>query len=601
MPVEPIPCDDGGTGTPGACNCSPSIATSPLCRADGTTILVVVRSPCVTCGTPAPDPTVVGWINPGTGAFTPGAPPADAGPCETALPPCVETLCRQRCDDTTGDGAADTTYTELWCLAADGTATLLLTYQDDPSVPYAPVSPVDCVHGCPEGETLLLCDDSGPFLRRYVFLNGVGTYEDVALDGQTPHLVTGTVGACPNCDPTPPLALVGLCLADGTPIAVVVSRACDGTTTRDGWLNLVTGAYSAGAPPAGVGACTAPGSFELAGILCDTDPATGEVLGLALVQYVYNPDGSLAGVDLVNPADGTPYLLQGELRTCPAGQAQPDNDLVVLCNADPDGTVTRFVRDYRRDENTLITGHTDYLLDGTPYDPPGTVGQCPAEIVDPVPVVPQVFHGEVILCDDLGTFVRKYVQDAAGAITDVVDFTLDGATYFPTGTPRLCQAEPDCPAQSVLEQCRCDDADGDGAADTDYVELLAVDCAGAVTSLGTYLPDYSAPYAPVAPIDCDAGADLGAPPVFGVQAGRVVLDPGESWDGATVPTLQTVTAAASGGTGTITTADGTSTLLDGERAAWSVARDTHARLTGPLTITATDGTVSVTYTREVQL
>ncbi|MGX1301339.1 hypothetical protein RKD35_002827 [Streptomyces albogriseolus] len=604
MPVEPLPCGpDGGTGTPGDCACAPSIATTPLCRADGTTVLVVVRSPCGTCGTPAADPVQVGWIDPVTGVFTPGAPPADAGPCETTAPPCVETVCRQRCDDTTGDGEADTTYTELWCLAADGTATLLLTYQDDPSTPYAPVSPVECTYGCPERETVMLCDDSGPFLRRYTFLAGTASYEDVALDGQTPHLVQGTVGACPNCSPTPPIATVGLCLADGTPIAVVVSRDCDGNTTRDGWLNLTTGVWSTGAPPAGTGACSSPGAFELAGILCDTDPATGDVLGLVLVQYAYNPDGSLAGVDLVDPATGDPYgPLQGELRNCPAGQAQPELDLVVLCDVQADGTATPFVRDYRRDENTEIVGHTDYALDGAPYFPSGTVGICPTEVPGPVPVIPQVFHGELLLCDANGPFVRKLVQAPDGTVTDVVDLTLDGALYTPVpGTVGQCQPEPDCPAQSVLEVCKCDDADGDGIPETGYVELVAVDCAGVTSSVGTYLPDYSAPYNPVAPLPCDTGEDLGAPPTFGVQAHRLELAPGQTWDADDVATLQAVTATARGGTGTVTTADGPSTLHDGETAAWAVARDVHARLTGPLTITADDGTVTVAYTREIQL
>ncbi|MEC3994996.1 hypothetical protein VSR01_16245 [Actinacidiphila sp. DG2A-62] len=540
MPVEPLPCGpDGGTGTPGDCACAPSITSTPLCRADGSTVLVVVRSPCGTCGTAPADPVQVGWIDPTTGVYTPGAPPADAAPCETATPPCAATTCRQRCDDTTGDGTADTTYTELWCLAPDGTATLLLTYQDDPSTPYVPVSPVECTYGCPDDETVMLCDSSGPFLRRYSFLAGTATYVDVALDGQTPHVVSGTVGTCPTCDPTPPLALVGLCLAGGAPIAVVVSRQCDGTTTRDGWLDLATGIYSTGAPPAGTGACSPPGAFELAGILCDTDPATGNVLGLALVQYAYSADGTLASVSLINPGDGTTYHLQGELRTCPTGQAVPDADLVVLCDVLPDGTVNQFVRDFRRDENTLIVGHTDYLL--------------------------------------------------------------DGAGYHPTGTVRLCPAEPDCPAQTVEVVCKCDDTDADGSPETPYVELVGVSCDGTLTALGTYLPDFSAPYVPVSPLPCDAGEDLGAPAVFGVQAGRVVLAPGQSWDGATVPTLQAVTVAASGGSGTITTQDGPSPLTDGQTAAWTVARDVHARLTGPLVITAVDGTVTVTYTKEITL
>jgi hypothetical protein len=216
-------------------------------------------------------------------------------------------------------------------------------------------------------------------------------------------------------------------------------------------------------------------------------------------------------------------------------------------------------------------------------------------------VVPQVFHGELVLCDDNGPFIRKLVQDPAGAVTAVVNLTLAGATYAPVGTVGQCQQEPDCPAQTVLEACRCDDADGDGVPETGYVELLAVDCAGAMTSVGTYLPDYSAPYIPVAPLPCEEGEDLGAPPAFGVQAHRLELAPGETWDAEDSPTLQAVTATAHGGTGTVTTADGPSTLHDGETTAWTVARDHHARLAGPLTITATDGTVTVSYTREIQL
>lgn len=911
MPVEPVPCAPDGGGTPGACNCSPSIATSPLCCADGSMVLLVVRSPCVTCGTAAQAPEVVGWIDPETGAFTAGQPTCDVVPCDS--PGCVETLCRTLCDDTDGDGAADATYSELWCIRADGSAELVLTYQGDPSVPYTPVAPVECTFGCPEHETVMLCDDNGPFLRRYTFLAGTATYEDVALDGQTPHVVIGTVGACPaapDCaSPTTPTATVGLCLADSTPIAVLMTRNCDGATVQEGWINLTTGTYNAGSPPAGAAACGDSRAFELAGILCDTDPATGEVLGLALVQYSYNPDGSLAGIELVNPADGSPYTLQGELMHCPTGQAQPEPDLAILCDVAADGTATRFIRDYRRNENTQITGFTDYTLAGASYtptgavgtcDPPpcgstitiplcdlqldgttrpflrrltfdcagnvlnsrdttngtdlyavtGTVGQCPTE---PAPVIPQVFHGEFELCDVQpdGTavpFIRKLVQDAAGAVTDVVDLALDGTPYATAGTVGRCEppqeqcrntstvllcdlptdgtpaptvtdtpgapyypyttgvpapgaqtlwdggtltlpdaagpqpgtggtvrtaaailqaprpvcdagtahvtvqvdvtqlgpdngcritgflglyngtgeanrvaialAPPDtpagwtgtltaeadvpaadlaagnvavlvafdayddsgatcppprrtgwqlsqfdatvvydqtgcaaqflrnvttdcetgavvsvtdttldgdpyavtgepgqctaasggsccpqqpCPAQSVIEQCRCDDTDGDGLPDVGYVELLAVDCTGAITSVGTYTEGLTGPYTPVAPVDCCESEDEGAPPAFGVQARRVQLAPGATWTATAHPTLQSVTAIAHGGTATVTTADGTSTLHPGESATWGVSRDTDALLTGPLTITAGPGTVAVTFTTGVQL
>ncbi|MDQ0962047.1 hypothetical protein QFZ66_005925 [Streptomyces sp. B4I13] len=1020
------------------CNCGPEaqacesptqpVATVGLCLADGTPIAVTIVRDC------AGAITSEGWINLVTGQYTADPAPADAGACDAG---CVDTLCRQLCDDTDGDGQADATYSELWCIKADGAAELVLTYQDDPSTPYTPVAPVDCTYGCAETETLTLCDASGPFLRRYTWLQDVATFQDYALDGSTPHVVTGTVGACaggggsgaaPCAEQTTPAATLGLCLADGTPIAVVITRDCaTDTVTQDGWLNLLTGAYSAGAPPAGAAACGDSRAFELSGLLCDVLP-DGTVAGLVLVEYAYNADGSLASVRLVDPATGGTYTLQGELNVCP-GSGSPagaDLDLIVLCDVQADGTATPFLRDYRRDPDTeLISGHTDYGLDGTPYTVTGTVGQCTPEAElcrntstllvcdlpsggEPTPTVsdtnptpyqgtglgaeplpggaaalwaggaisipadtgpgpdhvnqhlrsiaatlqaerpgcdtgtatitasirvqrtgpssalggngiwslwsggnrvalvttpnnapvgytgtltvsgqvpaadvaagnvhlagaletwqtaahvggwivdqftarvvydqtgcetqflrsvatdcetgavvsvtdttldgtPYEPTGEVgqctaagggqccpqepcrnssalLLCDlptdgapsptvtdtpggpyypygtgvatagaqalwdggtltlpdaagpqpgtggtvrtaaaiiqaprpvcDAGTahvtvqvdvaqlgpddgcratgflglyngpgdanrvglalappntpagwtgtltaeadvpaadlaagnivvlvafdayddsgaacppprrtgwqlsqfdatvvydqtgcaaqFLRSVTNDCeTGAVVSVTDTTLDGTPYTVTGEAgqctaagggSCCPADP-CPAQNVIEACRCDDTDGDGVGDADYVELLAVDCTGALTSLGTYTADLSAPYTPVAPVDCEEGA-AGADSAFGVQARRVELAAGSSWTATAWPTLQSVTAAAYDGTGTITTADGPSTLHGGETVTWSLTRDEDARLTGPLTIAAGTGTVTVTFTIGVML
>ncbi|MEU5417016.1 hypothetical protein [Streptomyces clavifer] len=384
MPVEPLPCDSGGGSTPVEVTtcCAPSISSTPLCRPDGTTVLLVVRSGCVECGEAAPDPEAVGWIDAADSLFTAGPPPADVGPCDAG---CVDTVCRQRCDDTDGDGEADATYSELWCVRIDGTAELVLTYQDDPGQEYVPVSPVECVYGSQETETAPLCDTAPDgtvtaFLRRYTFLNGTATYEDVALDGQTLHVVAGTVGLCDTADscaePTTPAATLGLCLADGTPIAVVVTRDCDGAVTQDGWLNLTTGTWSVGDPPAGTMACGNPRSITTAGTFCDVDPGSGDVLGLVLIEYTYGADGSVDSVRLVDATTGQTYTPQGEVTTCPAGVEQPERDLVQLCDTAADGTITEFVRDYARDENGQITGHTDYTLDGTAYAPTGTVSTC---------------------------------------------------------------------------------------------------------------------------------------------------------------------------------------------------------------------------------
>ncbi|MDX2917304.1 hypothetical protein [Streptomyces sp. NE06-03C] len=896
MPVEPLPCDDGGGSTPVEITtcCSPSIASTPLCRADGSLVLLVVRSGCVECGEAATEPSVVGWIDPATGTFSEGNAPADAGPCSvgccspsitsatlctedgtsilviarsaclgcaddptdpvvvgwfdlltgvftTGPAPagsgpcetgCIDTVCRQLCDDADGDGEADTTYSELWCIRADGSAELVLTYRDDPSVPYTPLAPVDCTHGCPETETVTLCDDVGPFLRRYTWLHGAATFEDFALDGITAHVVTGTVGVCDTSEPceaqSTPAATLGLCLADGTPIAVVVTRDCAGTVTQDGWINLTTGTYSAGDPPLGTIACGNPRSITTAGTFCDVDPGSGDVLGLVLIEYTYGADGAVASVRLVDATTGTTYVPQGEVTTCPAGVEQPERDLVQLCDTAGDGTVTAFLRDYARGENGQIVGHADYGLDGTPHTVAGTVGVCPAEscqdctthvlcdtnasppatiagtaasgtlsngvtyavtapspfapgrqsdgaawwgvalfpnpnvpttrwtfgqpvtvdfsvamvwststtlptenqvqlppgaiplslpsgytynqttgilradntltgctlnaptraqsarfrvtgvttftlqylgtrvlnaacqrfgnwefgaldvslggqflrtvcrdctgattsttdtlldgetpyaptglvgVCEPTPEDPEPVEPDtavIQLCDLVaGTepvpFLRRFTYPAGGGTPTVTDTTLNGVTpYVLTGTAGMCAATDDCAANTVLQKCRCDDADGDGIADTDYVELLAVDCDGALTSLGAYTGDLSAPYTPVAPIDCSE-TDEGAERPIGVQARRVELAAGQSWDAAAWPTLQSVTALAHGGTGAVLTADGTSTLHSGEAATWSVARDTDALLTGPLTITADTGTVTLSYTIGVTL
>lgn len=190
-----------------------------------------------------------------------------------------------------------------------------------------------------------------------------------------------TIGVCPDgppcASPTTPVTSVGLCLVDGTPIAVTVVRDCDGTTVSEGWINLVTGAYSAGAPPAGTVACGDSRSITTNGTFCDV-LADGTVAGLVLVEYQYAADGSIDTVRLVDAVTGTTYTPQGTVTTCPAGVEQPEQDAVQLCDIAADGTVTPMIRDYRRDELGAIVGHTDYTLDGTPYTPTGTVGVCPS-------------------------------------------------------------------------------------------------------------------------------------------------------------------------------------------------------------------------------
>lgn len=189
--------------------------------------------------------------------------------------------------------------------------------------------------------------------------------------------------------PTQPVATVGLCLADGTPIAVTVVRDCAGTVTSEGWISLVTGAWSTGSPPAGTIACGDSRSIQVSGTFCDIDPDTGNVLGLVLVEYSYSEDGSIAAVRLVDAVTGDTYVPQGDVTTCPAGVEQPERDMTQLCDIgdDESGAVpvsTPFLRDYARDESGAIVGYSDYTLDGAPYTPAGTVGACLDEPACPI-------------------------------------------------------------------------------------------------------------------------------------------------------------------------------------------------------------------------
>ncbi|TDC31382.1 hypothetical protein E1211_22630 [Micromonospora sp. 15K316] len=262
--------------------------------------------------------------------------PVQPIPCAGGTPggdaPCGrQTIERCGCDDVNGDGTLINRYIELWSVDPCGgeEPTLVGTWLDgDFEQPYVPANPVECPA------------DSG-------------------------------------CDATTPVTTVGLCLADGTPIAVTVVRDCDGTVTSEGWLNLTSGAFTAGAVPIGTVACGDSRSIQVSGTFCAVD-STGAVVGLVLIEYSYAADGTIADVRLVDATTGATYDPPDgvTITTCPVGAAQPEQDAVVLCHTAADGTVTRIVRDYRRDENGTIAGHSDYLLDGTPFNEPGTVDVC---------------------------------------------------------------------------------------------------------------------------------------------------------------------------------------------------------------------------------
>ncbi|MFD9422301.1 MULTISPECIES: hypothetical protein [unclassified Streptomyces] len=306
--------------------------------------------------------------------------------------------------------------------------------------------------------------------------------------------------------------------------------------------------------------------------------------------------------------DGEPYEVTGEVGQCtpaaecceqPPPELRVDVEADVMCIRDAGGDVTGQVLVERLYDDQSGDRTAQRLTDPTT----GNAVELPAGaelVLCQEPAYPDV--EALQLCDTVGEadpvpFLRHLVYTGEATAPTVLDTLLDGTTpYTVAGAVGACDSP--CRAH-VVEACRWDDTDGDGVGDVRYVELVSVDgCTGVLTPVGTYLPDMTGPYEPVAPVD--DGPVAGAPAARGVQAHRVLLPAGASWDAATVPLLQSVAVVAHG-TGQVTTVDGPSALAAGESIGWSVARDSDAGLTGPLTVSAIDGPVAVAWTRSVTL
>lgn len=237
----------------------------------------------------------------------------------------------------------------------------------DTAIGGGPYTPVGTVGPCTEDQTdgcdttmpvavVSLCLADGTPVAVTVQRDCDGTvsspgWVNLATGVYTEGPAPAGAGACgatePCASPTTPIATTGLCLADGTPIATVSQRDCDGVVTQSGWIQLTTGAYATGLPPAGTRACGSAQSIQVSGVFCDTDPGTGEVFALVLVEYTYAPDGSIESVRIVRASDGTTYVLQGELSICPGGGTEMDVETELVCLLDAGGTlISRALAEY---------------------------------------------------------------------------------------------------------------------------------------------------------------------------------------------------------------------------------------------------------------
>lgn len=366
-------------------------------------------------------------------------------------------------------------------------------------------------------------------------------------------------GRCPEA--TTSVATTGLCLDDGTPVAVVVTRDCDGVVTEDGWLDLTTGIFAAGPPPPGTSACTTDNyDFALSGWLCDTLP-DGSVAGIALVQIERDARGAVIGITLIG-IDGLPYVPVGAMARCPEDRLAAE----VLCDAG--AANAPFVRFYTYSPVGAIPAR-DTDLDGNPYVVVGPAVRCLTEIDDSTPVDVNV------------TNTPLPISDGGGSIT--VDGTVDVGNWR------------DDAEYVVL----CDDSTDPP---TPFVRRFDVSDTGVVTVTDAEL-DGVTPYAVVGnAVICLSGAPIEviADPTADLRAGRFLLSGIGSWSlgvdtgGGKVKSV-TFRCRSGGAVGSVSITDdfgNTFPLLAGESETWSVSA-LEDELTGTLTVTTTDANDAV--------
>ena len=546
-PVNPVDCsglvdEDTTASTP--------VATVGLCLASGTPIAVTVVRDCDGVV------TSTGWINLNTGTFTPGNPPPGTVACGGSQSIQVSGVFCDVLPDGTVAGLVLVEYE----YAADGSIASVRLVDAGTGVTYVLQGELSV---CPAGgvtslevELLPMCvvDAAGVVLQRVVAEWVYDTQTGARVAIRVVDAVTGAVApippgasltaACPElvtpavfqhqeilCDAQPgipvPTSTLAIAIA-GTPILAgqrisgypvdtvdqsYLVNAWQGSVTPFGSATPATGTNPTGGNTAADNGAHLHSAVVLTpdGVECGTPDPAGDVTITASIDYTLNGPGSaydiygalviFNGAAVVTPgnvvqtvppntyldpvvtqtvtATGTvPYadLLAGNvhlvfnLETGSDGPGVPPRPLpqgdvksYTLTNGSitavadvtgctTPGPVVPFIRKYIEDAAGAVTDTVDFDFDGAIYDVTGTVERCTDQDEDGgLPVTPQIFHGEFVLCDDNGSYIRKLVQDADGNVTRVVNLTLDGFEYFPEGISRPCS---DC--RQVVTSQLCD-------------------------------------------------------------------------------------------------------------------------------------------------
>lgn len=363
-------------------------------------------------------------------------------------------------------------------------------------IPYGVTSPVvgtdvvECVS--PDEEILILCDNNGPFLRRYTITDGAVTIADTALDGSTVYTPVGTVETCAgdmtyvDCggpgDTTCTATVVGGTVtyhdSSDPDMQITVTTAVGGNRTIDLHFSPLPAAGNLDANlEAWIGdldAALQTGDLVMLRITGGDDttfPKVFALRGARSVSYVSSDldnddfhltivddldvDDTCAGLNEfydmertavaesfhVQDANFTRYQsedittpgtdVQSALLVSVCGDAAAQYESICL----QDSTNTQFVRIVKIDPSSglvEVLGNyaTDFL---STYTPVGAVAACDTGDQEV----------EVItLCDDSGAFLRHIVYSTDQSIDRTYDTALDGSTaYTAVGTIKTCQPE----------------------------------------------------------------------------------------------------------------------------------------------------------------
>ena len=241
-------------------------------------------------------------------------------------------------------------------------------------------------------EFQVLCDDNGPFLRRYtVNASGVVSFTDTELDGVTAYVATGLVGVCPEVSESPTSECF-VADTDGDGYAagdrLIQVLFWDVSTTPNAvsemaWYNVSAGTTLTTEPLAEdlrpCGLAVTPESFCYTAITTEAEWTTGDTLRyIRFYDSSNRNDIALSGELWWNVTAGTPIsalpVIGTDVLECPTECNQ--HEFVILCDDDGAGTITKFLRHL-----TITCGGTVYTADtefdgNTPYDVVGTVTTC---------------------------------------------------------------------------------------------------------------------------------------------------------------------------------------------------------------------------------